>query len=294
MTDPEITLNAFAKLNLYLEILGKREDGYHDIRSLMVTVGLADTVRIRDARSGLSVVAGAPGVPSGPENLCWKAAEALRIRAGVRRGAEISLVKRIPVAAGLGGGSSDAASTLVGLSRLWGLGLAEAELADVAAGVGSDVPFFLRGGLQLAEGRGEKLTPLDGLPQAWFVVAAPELEVSSAWAYGAAKMQLTIARHVTRMTLLSTSLDAAGVVDILGNDLESGVEESHPAVGRLKAALLAHGATGCLMSGSGPAVFGVARDKTSATAIASAVRSAGVSAFAVGPVRGGWTETERA
>ena len=294
MADLEITLNAFAKLNLYLEILGKREDGYHDIRSLIVTVGLADTVRIRAARSGLSVAAGAPGVPSGPENLCWKAAEALRIRAGVRRGAEISLVKRIPVAAGLGGGSSDAASTLVGLSRLWGLGLTETELADVAAGVGSDVPFFLRGGLQLAEGRGEKLTPLDGLPHTWFVIAAPELEVSAAWAYAAAKMQLTSATHVTRMSLLSTHLDAAGVVGILQNDLESGVEEGHPAVGRLKASLLAHGAMGSLMSGSGPAVFGVARDKTSATAIASGVRAAGVSAFAVCPVRSGWTETERA
>jgi len=294
MADLEITLNAFAKLNLYLEVLGRREDGYHDIRSLMVTVGLADTVRIRDARSGLSVVAGAAGVPSGPENLCWKAAEALRIRAGVRRGAEISLVKRIPVAAGLGGGSSDAASTLAGLSRLWGLGLTEMELTDVAADVGSDVPFFVRGGLQLAEGRGEKLTPLEGLPKAWFVIAAPELEVSAAWAYAAAKMQLTSATHVTRMTLLSTRLDAVGVAEILRNDLESGVEKSHPAVGRLKAALLAQGAVGSLMSGSGPAVFGVARDKTSATAMASAVRSAGVSAFAVGPVRSGWAETERA
>ncbi len=290
----EIALRAFAKLNLYLEILGKRGDGYHEIRSLMVTVDLADVVRVRAVRSGLSVVADAPGVPSGPDNLCWKAAEALAARAGVRQGAEVRLSKNVPVAAGLGGGSSDAAATLVGLNRLWGLGLAECELADVAAGVGSDVPFFLRGGLQLAEGRGERLTPLPNPPDAWFVIAAPKFEVSAAWAYAAAKMQLTSATHVTRMTLLSTSLDAAGVTKILRNDLESGVEEKHPEVGRLKAALTAHGAAGSLMSGSGPAVFGVARDKASATAIASAVRSAGVSAFAAGPVRSGWTETERA
>lgn len=294
MADVEITLKAFAKLNLYLEVLGRREDGYHDIRSLMVTVDLADTVRIRDARFGLSVLTDAAGVPSGPENLCWKAAESLRQYAGVRRGAEVSLVKRIPVAAGLGGGSSDAASTLVGLNKLWGLELAERELAGVAAGIGSDVPFFLRGGLQLAEGRGERLTPLRGLPDAWFVIAAPDLAVSSAWAYASAKMGLTSATHVTRMTLLSTSLDAGGVAGILRNDLERGVEESHAVVGRLKADLRAQGAAGCLMSGSGPAVFGVARDESSATAIASAVRSAGVSVFAVCPAPSGWMETERA
>ncbi|MBN1503668.1 MAG: 4-(cytidine 5'-diphospho)-2-C-methyl-D-erythritol kinase [Candidatus Eisenbacteria bacterium] len=294
MAGVEITLNAFAKLNLYLEVLRRREDGYHDIRSLMLSVDLADTVGICDAPSGISVEADAPGVPSGSENLCWKAADALRRYAGVRRGAEVRLVKRIPAAAGLGGGSSDAASTLVGLNKLWGLGLTEAQLAAVAAGVGSDVPFFLRGGLQLAEARGNRLTPLEGTPAARFVVAVPDLEVSAAWAYGALKMGLTSATRVTRMRLLRTSLDADGVTEILHNDLERGVEESHPVVRRLKDDLRARGALGCLMSGSGPAVFGVVRDEVSATSIASAVRRAGVSTFAVGPVRSGWSGTERA
>jgi len=293
MADVEITLKAFAKLNLYLEVLGRREDGYHDIRSLMVTVDLADTLRVRDARSGISVVVDAAGVPSGQDNLCWEAADALRRRAGIRKGAEVRLVKTIPVAAGMGGGSSDAACVLAGLNALWGAGLTEAELADVAAGIGSDVPFFIRGGLQLAEGRGEILTPLEGLPRAWFVIAAPELAVSSAWAYSAVRMGLTTATHATRITLLSTVLDAAGVVGILQNDLEGGVEESHPVVRRLKAALLAHGAAGALMSGSGPAVFGVTQDRTSAIEVASAVRGPGVAAFAVSPTRRGWAEVGR-
>jgi len=292
MTDVGITLKAFAKLNLYLQILGGREDGYHDIRSLMLTVDLADDVQIRDSRSDLSVSADSAGVPSGPENLCWKAANALRLHTGVRRGAEIRLTKRIPVAAGLGGGSSDAACTLAGLNKLWGLGLTEDELAGVAAGVGSDVPFFVRGGLQLAEGRGEKLTPLEGLPRAWFVIAVPELRVSSAWAYSVVKMGLTSARHVTRMTLLSTNLDAASVVEILQNDLEEGVEKSHPVVSRLKADLLAQGAMGSLMSGSGPAVFGVTQDKTSTIAVASEVRCPGLSVFAAGPEQRGWAEVK--
>jgi 4-diphosphocytidyl-2-C-methyl-D-erythritol kinase len=293
MAGVEITLKAFAKLNLYLEVLGKREDGYHDVRSLMVTVDLADTLQVRDAHSGVSVVVDAAGVPSGQDNLCWEAADALRRRTGIRKGAEIRLSKTIPVAAGLGGGSSDAACVLAGLNALWGAGLTETELEDAAADVGSDVPFFIRGGLQLAEGRGEKLTPLEGLPKAWFVVAAPRLAVSSAWAYSAVKMGLTTATHATRMTLLSTDLDATGVVGILQNDLERGVEESHPVVRRLKAALLAHGAAGSLMSGSGPAVFGVTKDKTSAIAVASAVRGPDVAAFAVGPTRRGWAEVGR-
>ena len=184
-------------------------------------------------------------------------------------------------------------ATLKGLNKLWQLDLPAEKLYRLAAQLGSDVPFFIRGGLQLAEGRGEILTPLEGLPRAWFVVAAPELAVSSAWAYSAVRMGLTTATHATRMTLLSTVLDAAGVVGILQNDLEGGVEESRPVVRRLKAALLAHGAAGALMSGSGPAVFGVTQDKTSAIEVASAVRGPGVAAFAVSPTRRGWVEVGR-
>jgi 4-diphosphocytidyl-2-C-methyl-D-erythritol kinase len=290
LNESELTLRAFAKLNLYLEILGRRVDGYHDIRSLMVTVDLSDLIVLRKAASGVTLRTDSREVPADEENLCTRAALALRRHTGTDYGAEIRLVKSIPVAAGLGGGSSDAACTLAGLNKLWNLGLAEAELARLASDIGSDVPFFLRGGLQLAEGRGEALTPLEGLPDVCFVLASPQDKVSSAWAYSVAKIRLTSARHVTRMRLLSTNLDADGVVGILHNDLETGVEESHPVIRELKAALVSHGAVGSLMSGSGPAVFGVTRDRASASKIASRIHRSGLSAFAVSPVRTGWVE----
>lgn len=294
MDNSQLILRAHAKLNLCLRVLGKRDDGYHEIRSLMVTVNLADTVALSETRvSELVLECSQAGVPSGPDNLSWKAAAALRDYAGVRRGARIWLEKTIPVAAGLGGGSSDAAATLVGLNKLWGTGLTEEELVRVGASVGSDVPFFIRGGLQLAEGRGEKLFPLEGLPQAWFVVVAPPLQVSSAWAYSISKIGLTSATHTNRMTLLGTSLDAAGVAGILQNDLERGVSERYPVVRELKARLLALGATGSLMTGSGPAVFGVAEDETSAARIASSVDRSGLSVFLVTPVQRGWAEADR-
>jgi 4-diphosphocytidyl-2-C-methyl-D-erythritol kinase len=276
---------AFAKLNLFLQVLGKREDGYHDIHSLMVTVGVADTLRFEKTPSEISLHCESPHVPAGIDNLCWRAAGRLKELGGFSGGAQIILEKNIPVAAGLGGGSSDAACTLVGLNRLWQLGLRPEELAEIAKDIGSDVPFFIRGGAQIAEGRGEKLTPLEGLSELWFVILSPPARVSSKEAYSAVKIELTRARHRTRINTLGMGLDAASVAGSLQNDLESGVMEICPEVRELKEALLSHGALGSLMSGSGPAVFGIARDQTSASAIASRIERSDLSAFAVRTVR---------
>ncbi len=284
---------AFAKLNLFLRILGKREDGYHDIQSLVVTVGLSDSLRFEKAASGISLKCDSPGLPSGSGNLCWKAASRLKEHARCACGVQITLEKGIPVAAGLGGGSSDAACTLVALNRLWQLGLSPGELEGIAADIGSDVPFFIRGGAQFAEGRGEKLTPLEGLPELWFVILALPLQVSAQQAYAAARIELTRPKHRARIGSPGTGLDAASLAGSLQNDLESGVMEIHPEVRELKEALVSHGALGSLMSGSGPAVFGIARDQTSASAIASKIRRPGLAAFAVRTVSEAWKLTER-
>ncbi|UCF78953.1 MAG: 4-(cytidine 5'-diphospho)-2-C-methyl-D-erythritol kinase [Candidatus Eiseniibacteriota bacterium] len=283
---------AFAKLNLFLDVVGKRADGYHDIRSLMVTVGLFDTLQFERLPSEVRLRCDYPDVPKGPENLCLKAALTLRERARSSAGVAITLEKGIPVASGLGGGSSDAACTLLGLNRLWELGLSSGELAEVAEGIGSDVPFFVRGGAQMVEGRGERLTPLEELPELWFVVVVPPARISSAQAYSAVRIELTRRGQEHRIKHLGTGLDADGVAKSLRNDLESGVMEICPEVRELKGSLVALGALGSAVSGSGPAVFGIAHDQTSASAIASSIERPGLSVFVVRTVQAGALEVD--
>ncbi|MCX5800358.1 MAG: 4-(cytidine 5'-diphospho)-2-C-methyl-D-erythritol kinase [Candidatus Eisenbacteria bacterium] len=290
MSGSFLRFRAFAKTNLFLEILGKREDGYHDIRSLMVNVDLADTLEFRRIRTDLTLKCDSGDVPSGPGNLCLKAARVLKEYANHRGGAEITLEKSIPVAAGLGGGSSDAACTLVGLSKLWGLSLTEQKLQALGEKIGSDVPFFIRGGAQLVEGRGERLTPVESFPEAWFVLVTPSLRISSGWAYSVVKIGLTKAGHKSKIMIPGAGLDEANVRKTLRNDLESGVIETYPVVHELKDALISSGAIGSLMSGSGPTVFGVARGRTSATAIATRMSRLGLFVSVVRTVRTGWVE----
>src|SRR2546423_2242937 len=163
-----LVLNAAAKVNLILEVLGKRDDGYHGLVTVMQAVALCDRITLEDA--DVLELASSPGVPADGRNLALRAATALREAAGVTRGARITLDKRIPVAAGLGGGSSDAAAVLLGLNRLWNLRWPLARLAEVAVTLGMDVPFFLRGGVALGTGRGERVAPLAGMPLALVLV----------------------------------------------------------------------------------------------------------------------------
>jgi 4-diphosphocytidyl-2-C-methyl-D-erythritol kinase len=170
-----LTLKAYAKVNLVLEVLGKRKDGYHEIASVMQTVGLYDVLTFEAAQE-IQFSCSVPELQAN-NNLVWKAVSALREDTGEKAGARIGLEKKIPLAAGLGGGSSDAAAVLKGLNRLWGLGLAAEELAEIGAGIGSDVPFFIYGGTCLAQGRGEKITPLPDPGETWFVLLNPGITV---------------------------------------------------------------------------------------------------------------------
>ncbi|HXG03793.1 MAG TPA: 4-(cytidine 5'-diphospho)-2-C-methyl-D-erythritol kinase [Candidatus Binatia bacterium] len=250
-------LTAAAKVNLVLEVLGRRPDGYHEIATIMQAVDLTDRLVLEDADSLALSADGA--VPADSTNLALRAAAALREAAGVDCGARITLDKRIPVAAGLGGGSADAAAVLVGLNRLWGLRWPRTRLAEVAASLGSDVPFFLWGGAALATGRGERIEPVAA--GAWaLVLVNPPFGVPTAEVYSRVTPALWSDGHrVRRMAQALRQRRPARIAASLYNGLEAAVAPVHPEIERMKAALVAAGALGAAMSGSGPSVFGVAR-----------------------------------
>jgi 4-diphosphocytidyl-2-C-methyl-D-erythritol kinase len=280
-----IELSAAAKVNLALEVLGRRDDGYHEVITVMQTVELSDRVVLEDVEP-LELRTTAPGIPTDASNLALRAALTLREASGVERGVRITLDKRIPVAAGLGGGSTDAAAVLLGLNRLWGLRWPIARLADVAVMLGMDVPFFLRGGAAFATGRGEKLDRMRGMAMA-LVLVNPRYASSTAEAYG----RLTPAMYSdgARAGAVAAALRArrtGRVAESLYNGLEGAVAPAHPEIGHMKAALLAAGALGALMSGSGPTVFGVARSLDHARQIQRRVQRASWECWAVRTLAG--------
>jgi 4-diphosphocytidyl-2-C-methyl-D-erythritol kinase len=280
-----LELRAAAKINLALEVLSRRADGYHEIATVMQTVDLSDRLVLEDA-DAIEVRTSAPGVPADDRNLAYRAVTALREAAGIARGARITLDKRIPVAAGLGGGSTDAAATLVGLNRLWGLRWPAERLADVAVGLGMDVPFFLRGGAALGTGRGERLTPLGGAALA-LVLVNPRFAVSTADMYGrvTAAMYSDGARARQAAGALETRR-ASRVARSLYNGLELAARAAYPQIGQMQAALVAAGALGTAMSGSGPTVFGVARSWEQARQIRARVARGSWECWAVRTLRG--------
>lgn len=190
MGTKQLILEARAKINLALDVLYKRSDGYHEVAMVMQSVALADRVCFCEQAEGIVVSTNIPELDS-PANLAYRAAVLIVNTCGVRRGVHITLEKRIPLAAGLAGGSTDAAAVLTGLNQLWSLGLTLERLEELAATLGSDVPFCLQGGTVLATGRGEALTPLPALPHSWVVLAKPPVDVSTAWVYGITNRQLS-------------------------------------------------------------------------------------------------------
>lgn len=249
-----VAVEAPAKLNLHLRVTGRRPDGYHELVSVMVPIDLADRIEIRPASEGIELACTGRSVAGGEENLVWRAARDFLYQGGVPQGASIRLHKRIPVAAGLGGGSSDAAATLLALDRIWPGRLGRKALFRMAVGLGADVPFFLSAVPAVATGIGEVLENLDYWPELWYVLVKPPIEVSTAWAYGQLRIQLT-----TRENDYINRFWGPGdfsVAELLENDLERVTETRFPVVTHLKQALMDAGAIGALMTGSGPTVFG--------------------------------------
>lgn len=284
-TARRLVLNAAAKINLTLEVLGRRTDGYHEIATVMQTVDLSDRLVVEDA-DVLELRTTASDVPTDGTNLALRAAAALRDGAGVSRGARITLEKRIPVAAGLGGGSADAAAVLVGLNRLWGLRWSPARLAEVAVTLGMDVPFFLHGGAALGTGRGERLEPLATCALA-LVLVNPRVAASTAEIYGGVKPEMYSDGGRSRgMAAALRSRQPSRVAATLGNALERVAAPRYREVGQMESALRAAGALGAAMSGSGLTVFGVARSYDHARQIRDRVGRARWACWAVRALRG--------
>ena len=267
-----LSVIAPAKINLDLRVLGRRSDGYHEVQTLLQTIDLTDEIRATVAQPDILDLRVMPvgTVSSGSDNLMMRAAEALRRHTGVKAGAKLELTKNIPIGAGLGGGSSNAAATLVLLDVLWGLHLEPFELQELAAEIGSDVPFFLTGGLAFATGRGEIIRPLPDLVDCGVVVCTPPIEVATADVYDrfASRPRLTSRRPKANVDAFAAGADQAGTVvppwQELGNDLEPVVVENMPEVGRAVTVLKAMGPLYAAVTGSGAAAFAVFSDLAAA------------------------------
>jgi 4-diphosphocytidyl-2-C-methyl-D-erythritol kinase len=266
---------------LALEVLGKRGDGYHEIATVLQAVDLFDRLTV-DPDETLSLHTDDPELPTDDGNLVMRAARLLQKAAGVDRGARLRLHKRIPVAAGLGGGSSDAAAALTGLNRLWGLRWPRPRLQELAVELGMDVPFFLGTGRAVARGRGEQLATLPGGGGYALVLVNPRAPLSTKEVYGRVPVGWHAEPTGTERVIEALRRRNVGVLAAaLTNNLERVVEPVLPVIGRMKAALLAAGALGAIMSGSGPTVFGLARSLDHARQIRSRISRAGWACWAV-------------
>ncbi|NOY77363.1 MAG: 4-(cytidine 5'-diphospho)-2-C-methyl-D-erythritol kinase [Calditrichaeota bacterium] len=249
---------ACAKINIGLRILGKRPNGYHEIETIFQSVDLCDEVSVSEAESAIFVESDQPGVPRGEANICYRAAELLRKKAGVSAGCRIRIAKKIPMGAGLGGGSTDAAAALRLLNRVWGLNLSNHDLAILARELGADVPFFLNPGAAIAYGIGDELQPL---PKSWDfygVILYPNRSVSTEWAYKNLKINLTKAKKYIKLSsYFVEQLFLQELPLFFRNDFEPLIFETYPEFREIKRRLLQAGSSFASLSGSGSAFFGL-------------------------------------
>jgi 4-diphosphocytidyl-2-C-methyl-D-erythritol kinase len=257
-----IELFSHAKINLRLDILRKRADGYHDIRTVFQKVSLRDELEIAISKRGIKVTCDNPKVPANEDNLAYRAAQAMFNRYKVKNGVSIVIKKTIPVAAGLGGGSSNAASTLLGINQLFGLGVSKTELMQIGKDIGADVPFFIFGETALATGIGDVLEIIEMTPELWLLLITPAIPISTAWAYGSLRMRLTYKRINT--TIPNRINHLSEIITLLSNDLEKVAIPRYPIIQKIKDELINKGAKGSLMSGSGSTVFGIFKSEDEA------------------------------
>lgn len=273
-----VELKAYAKINLGLDVLGRLSNGYHEVRMVMQTVGIYDTLVLKKREQGIvfKVFMSGEGhnppteageVPDNEDNLAYKAAKLIKETYGIKEGVDISLTKRIPVAAGMAGGSTDAAAVLKGMNLLFGLGLSEETLQELGLKLGADVPYCIKGGTALAEGIGEKLTGLPDAPDCFLLVAKPDISVSTKYVYENLKLDTLKSRpdiDGMKAAIVGGSLD--GILACMENVLQSVTEVKYPMIGQLKRQMEEAGASKAMMSGSGPTVFGIFKEKEKAEA----------------------------
>lgn len=262
-----ISLDAHAKINLSLDVLGKRADGYHTLRMIMQSIQLHDTISIHEIPAGVEIICEAPYVPNNNSNIAYKAAEAMLNRYNITSGVRIEVDKKIPVAAGLAGGSADAAAVLKGINELFDLGASREELMQLGKTIGADVPYCIMGGTALAEGIGEKLTPLAPFGNIPVILIKPRLGVSTAWVYKNFRLDKAGCKPDTSLLIKAIEArDIKAVASDMKNVLESVTLEKYKIIGKIKEDLIALGSLGSMMSGSGPTVFGLFETGKSAEA----------------------------
>ncbi len=256
-----VTKRSPAKVNLHLRVLGRRENGYHDIVTLMQRISLYDEMDFFSREKGIVIKCPGTSLPENEGNIVYKAAKSLFLHASCPSGIEIVIRKKIPIAAGLGGGSSNAATTLVTLNDLMGFNYSKDELMKIGAKLGADVPFFVFNKTAWASGIGDQLQAVENIPQMWFVLVNPRFDISTKMVYENLNLRLTNKVKKFSIPRFNTIDD---VVNKLHNDLEKVTLNLHPILKELKELLIACGALGSLMSGSGPTVFGIFADKKDA------------------------------
>ncbi|MCI3923276.1 4-(cytidine 5'-diphospho)-2-C-methyl-D-erythritol kinase [Paenibacillus sp. TRM 82003] len=263
-----------AKINLSLDVIRKREDGYHEVEMVMTMVDLADRLEMEELPRDTIIISSQAGyIPLDEKNLAFQAAKLIKERYSVKKGVYIHLDKRIPVSAGLAGGSTDAAATLRGLNRLWSLNISKEELCKLGEELGSDVPFCVAGGTAVARGRGEKLEHIESPPSCWVVLVKPPINVSTADVYGRLRAN-AIERHPSTEAMVDAIRrgDFQAMCGSLGNVLEEVTVQLHPEVRFIKESMLRLGADGALMSGSGPTVFALVQRESKLARIYNGLR----------------------
>ena len=250
--------NAYAKINLGLDVVRRLENGYHEVRMIMQTVGICDVLTLKKAEAGITVTTDHGELPTDENNLIYKAAKLMTDQYNIKEGVCIHLEKHIPIAAGMAGGSTDAAATFLGMNELFACGADEEALRELGVKVGADVPYCIMGGTALAEGIGEKLTRLPGPPQCFLLVAKPDINVSTKYVYEHLDAEgVTHHPDIDGMIQAITRQNLQGIVDRLENVLENVTVKKYPVIQDIKDTMMQMGAEGSLMSGSGPTVFGI-------------------------------------
>lgn len=270
-------LQAFAKINLGLDVLGKREDGYHEVRMIMQTIRMYDQLDIRKSvEPGIHLTTNKKYIPVDENNLVWRAAKLMMDTCGIIEGVSIHLHKVIPVAAGMAGGSSDAAATLVGMNRLFHCGLSKEKLMELGVQIGADVPYCVLRGTALAEGIGEKLTVLPPMPDCWILIGKPGISVSTKYVYTTLDLNTdTVHPDIDGMKKALEDGNLYGITERMGNVLQDVTIPAYPEVERIKEQMKALGAVNAMMSGSGPTVFGIFDNEEKAQKACQKLRESG-------------------
>lgn len=256
---------AYAKINLGLDVTGKRPDGYHEVRMIMQNIGIHDELTFTKQERGISLKADCLDLPVDGNNLVYRAAKLIIEEFGLTQGVHIQLKKRIPIAAGLAGGSADAAAVFKGMNDLFGLGMSLERMCGLGVKIGADVPYCILGGTALAEGIGEKLTPLPDAPNMVILLAKPDIQVSTKEVYGQLRVEeLKSHPDIDGMTKAVIRHDIEGITERMGNVLEYVTAGQYPVIDEIKNFMKEHGAVHAMMSGSGPAVFGIYREQEQA------------------------------